>query len=348
MFALGFQLSGCVDFQSAPTDLKADDWWPISNATTIHAVNLDSASHQTVMLRDVLSTSGEKDVYLVRPRAISRTSRDTYFIADSRQNTILEFTAGGSLIRSIGEQGAGPGEFSSLFQIEQGDSAFFVHELGSRIQVLDHSFKYQSSFAVRPTSQQIALSTDLLIGPLAETEEALIGGYSVSPPHELQWKQLPPVYAEGKPFSPFNHTLVAASRNSDSILAAYVSRPVIFELDHEGETTRIWKLEGRMINDFLDQQDDTFSSVTRVRSFFTELVTPCQDEFMFGRGSTLFVVDKESGDVTSVDFVLPSGQRLMLNDVLVTPGDSVHVISTMQAVWASGPFILDACLEEAK
>jgi hypothetical protein len=84
-------------------------------------------------------------------RSILLDSAGTLIVVDARSRTLLEFDSTGALVRQIGRDGAGPGEYRSPYSIAWlGESLALLDPSNARIGVFRHDGGWITSWPVQP------------------------------------------------------------------------------------------------------------------------------------------------------------------------------------------------------
>lgn len=332
--------TGSVEREAIPS------WWPNVDQASLEIVNLDSANKVIIQIGPELGIDdGQHSLLLSKPSSIVQLSDGRFLIADVGLSALVVSNEGISLSGVIGREGKGPVEFTRPKSMAISDSLIFVLEFGERVQVLNNHFDFVSSFHVGTSLENVATSQSFLFAPVSETDEGLIGVYERVSPFKQLGYVLPPIVFNSSGNKAFNHALVAANSASDSFHAAYVSQPILFKFGQELTTERVFRLEGRLVDDFEAQDPDGLDggSSTMVWSFFQGLYTPCPNVVMFGHRNRLFALDLDSLELTEYTFQDGSGKPRHFSDIHFVADGVILIASIHDPLIWKGEIFFDVC-----
>ena len=131
-------------------------------------IDLDKYNIETLEPKIIIDPNKEVEgaKYYLATTFSMLAHRDTLFIVDTRQNTILVSSFDGKIIKTIGREGSGPGEFRNPYCMIENKSYYFIFDQrNGRIQILNKKFKYVKSLPMSflPGSRNIAANNSQLL-----------------------------------------------------------------------------------------------------------------------------------------------------------------------------------------
>ncbi|MXX96324.1 MAG: hypothetical protein F4065_09410 [Rhodothermaceae bacterium] len=178
---------------------------------------------------------------------------DSVYISEDFGHNIFSVGADGYLNRKIGQQGQGPGEFTTVSGLQYSGSHIFVQEI-ERIQVFSETFEYVNSFfSMDYLLNRFSVSPDYMFlqcpGDPRENDW-IVCARSTSTPYN--WissiKLLPRLDLRNQTGE--NSNVLTVSPGGDRIAMAYRGFPYIFVYDHQFRHLRTIRFEGKQVRDF--------------------------------------------------------------------------------------------------
>jgi len=126
----------------------------------------------------------QKDKILIAfPSEMEMDEERNIYIADYHGNTVLKYSPDGKLLKEIGGEGQGPGEFIHPFSLCYDNGKLYITDvINSRLQIFDKTGNYLSSFKIITFPGSIAYAQDELFGitisRFSNEEEYLIFVYN--------------------------------------------------------------------------------------------------------------------------------------------------------------------------
>jgi hypothetical protein len=198
--------------------------------------------------------SGENEKYYLAYTKSIIAHRDSLFIADCNQNTIFIANYDGKIIKSIGREGRGPGEFKYLQYMAENKNYFFAYDVGNqRVQIFNKKFKYLKSLPAQftPSGRGIAANKDYLILNEKGAVPFDITSYSLKGLSLKKSNFIDKNFAFNVDLQRANFTYgMQIDASSENYTAAAVSmHPYIFIFDKNGNALYSIKYEGKRINE---------------------------------------------------------------------------------------------------
>jgi len=193
----------------------------------------------------------EEEIYLWSPVRIVQDSSGNIYVSDQKRHAVMCFDSSGKFIRKIGQQGQGPGDFSTPGAIFVTKDHLVVREIeNSRFQYLDLEGKYLRSFKVfREYYCFIIDENDLVIGaPLLYSRNNVRNLIDVlSPEGKL-------LYSFGEPLI-FKHDSLILNRlklglnKKGELFVAFNLFPLVHKYSLKGELLAEYRIENKTMDD---------------------------------------------------------------------------------------------------
>lgn len=217
-------------------------------------IDLDAIEPETVypdlvIPSDTLSKEG--GLFLASPQNLVVIG-DSLYISDRMNHGIVVANRDGKLIRLIGREGQGPGEFARPWEIAANDRFILVHDEGnSRVQIFDHAFHYISSIPAfcHPTNGALAASDRRIFVQGSDTN--LVQVYEAREPFRLEYSFMPLVVPPHQQPMAMNSVLIATTRDGPFCIG-YQCLPYLFVFDSTGKQFASIEFRGKEV-DKLDQ-----------------------------------------------------------------------------------------------
>ncbi|MGQ9561285.1 MAG: 6-bladed beta-propeller [Candidatus Oleimicrobiaceae bacterium] len=219
-------------------------------------IDLDAIEPETVypdlvIPSDTLSKEG--GLFLASPQNLVVIG-DSLYISDRMNHGIVVANRQGKLIRLIGREGQGPGEFARPWEIAANDRFILVHDAGnSRVQIFDHAFHYISSIPATCLANNGALAASerriFIHGSHSDTN--LVHVYEAREPFRLEYSFMPLVVPLGQQPMAMNSVMIATTREGPFCIG-YQSLPYLFVFDSTGRQFASIEFRGKEVDE-LDQ-----------------------------------------------------------------------------------------------
>jgi hypothetical protein len=118
------------------------------------------------ILKPVMAFPSESDsTLLIFPTGLQIDEQDYIYVIDQNMNAIIKYSLEGKVVREIGRRGQGPGEFGMPHEFVYDKNKIFVVDQGNRrVQILNSSGEYLSSFKLFRLIINIAHFNDTIVG----------------------------------------------------------------------------------------------------------------------------------------------------------------------------------------
>lgn len=109
--------------------------------------------------------SKTSDLPLASPTEMQIDEKGGIFVIDQKLSSILQFDSSGNTVRQIGRHGQGPGEFQMPHSFVYDAGKLFIVDQGNkRVQIMNASGEFISSFKMYRILDEIAYADDMIIG----------------------------------------------------------------------------------------------------------------------------------------------------------------------------------------
>ena len=193
----------------------------------------------------------EEDIYLWSPVRIVQDSSGNIYVSDQKRHAVMCFDSSGKFIRKIGQQGQGPGDFSTPGDVFVTKDYLVVRDIGnSRFQYLDLEGKYLRSFKFFKIYASFVINeNDLVIGALFPHSSYNVRNLIdvLSPEGKL-------LYSFGEPliYKDISVTLSNVKlglNKKGELLVAFHYFPIVRKYSQKGELLAEYRIENKTMND---------------------------------------------------------------------------------------------------
>lgn len=252
----------CESYQNKHSQLFNKNLDIELDSTKIIRINLDGISKEIIypdlIIDDKFIKSTGDTVYLAEPTSCLIYD-ESYYILDSKLNTIIELDINGNFIKKIGRKGKGPGEFIKPFSIHRTNDYFLVFDQeNGRLQFFNKNFEYVNSLSANyfPFMQSLSFNSENLMIPTEMTNTYEIYKLENISREKIEMDTLYyfPYASFIKDGREFPHTIKAKYIGSNSICYFFHSFPFLFFSNQAGETVLEIELFGKMIDEIFEYQ----------------------------------------------------------------------------------------------
>ncbi len=223
---------------------------PLIEAVPKSVIDLDAVEPDTiypdmVIPRDTVAREG--GLYLASPEGLV-VMGDSLYISDRLNHCVVVADMQGNLVRTIGRQGRGPGEFIQPWEMAANERLVCVRDIGNgRVQVFDHAFRLQGSVPSRygPSYGGVAASERKLF-VYHHGEGTLVNVHEARPPFKLEYSFAPLVVPEGQQPTAMN-VVVLASSSEGCLCLGYICLPYLFVFDSTGRQFASIEFRGKEV-----------------------------------------------------------------------------------------------------
>ena len=299
----------------------------------VQLIDLDAVAVDTLRaIATVGEDSGNAGLFAGQATS-SAVFRDSLLVADMALDALLVADAAGTLARTIGRAGEGPGEFKDPVDVVANDSYFFVHDVAGRVQGFDAAGNSATIADRTSLGGNVAVNEMLLFVP-STGADSLIDLYLSTPPFTKRGSILPRLIGPG--FQPGGHNAfrVASGLPDGSTVVAYGGMPFLIRLDEQLMPVQVIQFEGKAASELSNPppvETADFEPV-RIRIFVRglDVIGHCVALFQGMRAYLLGTDGTEIALRSAVVFTDQHGKPFSVNDLTLTE-DKIIVASTMYA-----------------
>ena len=221
-------------------------------------IDIDKTTAKPLVPKIIIDSDKEisKEKYFLAYVRSIIAHKDTLFIHDIHQNAIFISNYNGKIIKSIGREGRGPGEFKYPQYMSENKDYFFVYDIGNgRIQIFNKKLKYLKSLPAQftPSGRNIGANKDYLILNEKIGVPFDITSYSLKDLSLKKSDLIDKNFVFNVDLQRANYTYgMQIDASSDNYIVAAVSmHPYIFVFDNNGKPLYSLKYKSKKITELM-------------------------------------------------------------------------------------------------